>query len=72
MKSLIIKVILLVVCSIIIGYFLSKIVGSIPMVYWSVSKDKCVKIVVFDINKKEWIEKNCSDMPKKYEKVWVE
>jgi len=37
MKTLFIRLILLVVCSIIIGYFLSKIAGSIPVVYWSVS-----------------------------------
>jgi len=72
MKSLIIRLILLVVCSIIIGYFLSKLVGSIPVVYWSTSKNECIKILVFDANKKEWIEKDCNNIPKRYERIWVE
>ena len=72
MKTLIARVILLAICSIIIGYFLSKLIGSIPMVYWSISKDECIKIVVFDRNKKEWVEKDCTNIPKKYEKIWVE
>jgi len=71
MKTLFIRLILLVICSIIIGYFLSRIAGSIPVVYWSVSKNECVKVVVFDLNKKDWVEKDCSTIPKKYEKVWV-
>ena len=72
MKTFMARVILLIVCSIIIGYFLSKLVGSIPIVYWSTSKDECVKIIVFDKNKKEWVEKDCTDIPKKYERIWVE
>lgn len=72
MKTFMARVILLIVCSIIIGYFLSKLVGSIPIVYWSTSKDECIKIIVFDANKKEWAEKDCSNIPKKYERIWVE
>ena len=72
MKILTIRLILLVICSIMVGYFLSKLAGSIPIVYWSVSKNECVKVVVFDRNKKEWVEKDCSTIPKKYERMWVE
>lgn len=36
-----------------------------PIVYWSTSEDRCIKIVV----KNE--EFDCSKMPKNYEIVWV-
>lgn len=71
MKLFILRVVLFILCSIVIGYFLSKIVGSVPIVYWSTSKDECVKIVVFDTDKKEWVETNCNNIPKKYEKIYV-
>ena len=41
------------------GYF------SIPVVYWSYSQDKCVKIV------HDNVECDCSELPDKYERVWV-
>jgi len=72
MKLFIFRIILFILCSIVIGYFLSKIIGYSPIVYWSVSKDECIKVVVFDRNKKDWIEKDCTDIPKKYERIWVE
>ena len=72
MKKLMARIILLAICSIIIGYFLSQLCGSVPVVYWSVSKNECIKIIVFDRNKKEWVEKDCSTIPKQYEKIWVE
>ena len=50
MKIFIIRIISFVLCTIVIGYFLSKLAGSVPIVYWSVSKDECVKVVVSDWN----------------------
>ena len=72
MKILVARIILLIICSIIVGYFLSNLVGSIPIIYWSVSKDECVKIVVYDTNRKDWVETSCNNMPNKYEKIYVE
>lgn len=37
-----------------------------PVVYWSTSKDKCVKVMYHDI------ELDCSELPKKYNRIWVE
>jgi len=37
-----------------------------PTVYWSTSKDQCVKIIKNDI------ECGCENIPAKYRKVWVE
>lgn len=37
---------------------------SLPIVYWSVSKDECVE-VIGDENY------DCSNLPKKYERIWV-
>ncbi len=37
---------------------------STPIVYWSVSEDRCVKV--------EGCDCTCDNFPEKYEKVWVE
>lgn len=38
---------------------------STPVVYWSTSQDKCVKIIY------DGVESDCSELPEKYERVWV-
>lgn len=38
---------------------------STPVVYWSTSQNKCVKIIY------DGIETDCSELPDKYERVWV-
>lgn len=37
---------------------------STPIVYWSASKDRCVKVENCDCT--------CDSLPEKYERVWVE
>lgn len=39
---------------------------SIPDVYWSTSKNECVKVV-----SDGGIESGCSDLPEKYHRIWV-
>lgn len=39
--------------------------GNTPIVYWSTSQNKCVKVMY------DGIEKDCSEMPEKYSRVWV-
>lgn len=65
-KSLIIKDIIgacLVVAIFLMTVFL--FVDPVPVVYWSTSKNECVRIEI----KGEVFD--CSDMPEKYERVWV-
>lgn len=38
---------------------------SVPVVYWSTSQDKCVKVVY------NGIESGCDKLPDRYERVWV-
>lgn len=38
---------------------------SFPVVYWSTSENRCVKVV------HDGIETDCSELPEKYERVWV-
>jgi hypothetical protein len=38
---------------------------STPVVYWSTSQNKCVKVI------HNGIEMDCSGLPEKYERVWV-
>lgn len=38
---------------------------SIPDVYWSTSSDRCVKVM------HDGIEMDCSNLPEKYNRVWV-
>ena len=38
---------------------------SIPVVHWSTSQDRCVKVVY------DGIETDCNELPEKYERVWV-
>ena len=45
--------------------FLWMIYEPLPIVYWSTSQDKCVKIIVGEE------ECSCENLPEKYEKVWV-
>jgi len=37
----------------------------IPQVHWSTSKNECVKVIYDGI---EW---DCSELPEKYERIWV-
>ncbi len=37
----------------------------LPVVYWSYSDDKCVKVII------KGIECDCSELPNKYERIWV-
>lgn len=37
----------------------------LPVVHWSYFKNECVKVVV------EGVDCDCSELPDKYEKIWV-
>jgi len=69
MKKMIIEVIIvgfIALLSIIpIAYYLSHT----PKVLWSYTQDKCIKMIVIE-NGKEVI-KDCSDIPERYERIWV-
>ena len=38
---------------------------SLPVVYWSYSTDECVKVIY------DGYETDCSELPEKYERIWV-
>lgn len=57
------------VCLIIYAIFSIK---PLPLVYWSTSMDKCVKIHYYNASEDNWRVCDCKDMPEKYEKIWVE
>lgn len=59
---------LAIVCGVflVLGYFLIK---PIPIVFWSVSKNECVKIIKIENGKEVFYD--CSIIPKKYKRIWV-
>jgi len=39
--------------------------ADIPIVYWSNSKNECVKVII------KGIDCDCKQLPDKYERIWV-
>ena len=39
---------------------------SMPVVHWSYTQDKCVKVISLDDNY------TCDNLPEKYERLWVQ
>lgn len=50
------------------GIFMIK---PLPLVYWSTSKDECVKVQIYNPQTENWDACDCEDIPEKYERIWV-
>lgn len=54
----------MVVLTLLVGYGLYSYFST-PVVYWSHSQNKCVRVI------QDGVEYDCSNLPDKYERVWV-